>query len=661
MDNNHLVDLESVNIYMYLLLRHFLHCLFLNFLVIVSILFVIFSEYTFADTISTVLNDGQGDFDPWNQHRWANWYENGRIVKRFDIDCCVAFAERSDPWRPTVTGQAAKALFRVIGNQGIVIEGNGVVIDLQRQSHDLGWMYSFIGAQFFWEHVTGAEKGFLFAQKFSPGKTHTVLKNITLKGFNKALKTTNGQSHPLRIENCGFSRNWWGLYFSGSKSVVVSSNVYENAKGGIYNGSGSHDNFILNNKWRDNCFLQFFRKTEKTYADIVLDTSYNNRIEGNKHLKPKKGFHTAISMYRNMGEDGNLREDCPHNNVIKANTVDGYSIGFNVGARMGRSGKNDVSGEGRDYASYNTFIENHFRNCTIGIKINTSGNTIDNNRFHNTTYPVVLHAVFYHLVETTINNQPDVPVSFWSVKSDYIYYSRWFPFQDDRNGGIDASEKIFHVLSEFGQPNFNSSGKALFINNYDLIMDNDRYYPEKYHTLKQLLYEIKQESSLSNSKNCRMNKNFMLNVYLTGPTPVEIVCGDFYTNSPGDEFAVLWDKPVSNISGQDYYSILIFDKQGIEVNRCGRSAKKWKTIAAGDFLSFEGYEIAAVSASDDNGKHPIYIFRRGYRQPHAIVLANNIVPVKALTGGNFDRSDDYDEIAVVFENAATDIIYVKPD
>jgi parallel beta-helix repeat protein len=39
----------------------------------------------------------------------------------------------------------------------------------------------------------------------------------------------------------------------------------------------------------------------------------------------------------------------------------------------------DIAQEARDYASYNLFEDNTFSNTTIGIKLNTSGNTIRGN------------------------------------------------------------------------------------------------------------------------------------------------------------------------------------------------------------------------------------------------------------------------------------------
>jgi hypothetical protein len=153
----------------------------------------------------------------------------------------------------------------------------------------------------------------------------------------------------------------------------------------------------------------------------------------------------------------------------------------------------------------------------------------------------------------------------------------------------------------------------------------------------------------------------MKDVYSAGGTPIDIACCDFYNNSPGDELAVLWDQPISNISGNNYYSIVIYDKSGIEINRCGRSSKKWKTIAAGDFLSEKGHEIAVTPAEAVDGKYPVYIFRRGYESPHAVILAENTIEIKSMAAGNFYQSDNYDEIAIVFETGSTNITYVKPN
>ncbi len=635
-------------------------------------------------SVEVILSDGQGDFDPWNQERWAAWYTNGEISSSFEINCSLSFQSRATPWEPDLTPTVQQSqIFDIPYNQGITIDGNNVIIDLRESSHSLDWCYDW--GWLLWSGNTGAERGFLFRQSESSSHPETVLKNITLKGFVQALRTGGGQSHPLTIMDSTFTRNDWGLYFSGQNTTLTNCDIIENAKGGIYSGYGSHDNALIANTWRDNQF-NTSGDTAKSYADIVLDTAYNTTIESNYHNYPDQGFHVALSMYRNMGESGNLREDAPHNNTIKNNTVNGYDVAYHAAARMGRDGSYDLSGQGRDYANYNTFENNHINNSSIGIKINDSGNKIVSNTFTNTTNPIVLHTVFYSLRETTINDQAGDNVSLWFTSSDYSGYSSWFPFQNDLNGGISASEKLVHVRSDYNSPNFGSSGSAQFVLDRDLLTDNesaiadfdfdsvvtfsdfaklalrwmDSCYSPSFCQNVDLLFFDNQINSLDLSifSDYWLNSADLTSTYST-ITPIDFAAGDFYINSPGDEIAVIFNEKVTNISGNEYYTIIIYDSTGIEINRSSKSTKKMISIAAGDFISEPGDEFVVALDSSVGGFYPIYCFRRGFYQSFDTLLTDNTSRVIDLAAGNFNTADDLDEIAVIFEDS-NDIHYVKP-
>ncbi|MFI4911670.1 MAG: hypothetical protein ACIAQZ_08390 [Sedimentisphaeraceae bacterium JB056] len=154
-------------------------------------------------------------------------------------------------------------------------------------------------------------------------------------------------------------------------------------------------------------------------------------------------------------------------------------------------------------------------------------------------------------------------------------------------------------------------------------------------------------------------------VYSSGCTPIDIAVGDFATSVPGDEFAVIWDEPVSNIDGTDYYSIIIYDQDGLELDRCGRSSDKWLKITAGNFVSDTGYilindnyEIAATKYN--SGYYPIYIFRKGFKDPAVTLQSTNTTQWSDITAGNFKTDgDDYDEVAGI-KTGSTTINYYKP-
>src|SRR5690606_34892046 len=109
------------------------------------------------------------------------------------------------------------------------------------------------------------------------------------------------------------------------------------------------------------------------------DTFFDSEISGNRFEASRldKGLRRiGITLFRNMGESGKLRKEMPRNNIIKNNTFVGYNCGIIVGARMGRNTRNDVTFEARDYAFSNTLESNNFINCTLGIKVNSDGNTL---------------------------------------------------------------------------------------------------------------------------------------------------------------------------------------------------------------------------------------------------------------------------------------------
>jgi len=172
-----------------------------------------------------------------------------------------------------------------------------------------------------------------------------------------------------------------------------------------------------------------------------------------------------------------------------------------------------------------------------------------------------------------------------------------------------------------------------------------------------------------------LRSNNMKNVYApAGKTPLDIAVGDFWQENPGDEVAVVWNQKMTNIDGTDYYTVNIYDSNGIENNRCGRGDIKYTSIVAGNFVDtissyFDedgstsditclGDEIAAVSSTPDaNGCYPIYILSYSRKKPIATLLGTNTTPIKAMAAGNFLTTDSLDELAVIFTNGTSMKIY----
>ena len=909
-----------------------------------------------ARDITSVLNDGQGDFDPWNTTRWAMWYspDKTQIVEKFEISTDVNFATRTTDWQPDINETlAGSTLFYVKYGQGIKIDGKGLVVDLRTPEYRTKTLSQL--------YVSGSSSGtgfdycFGLVQPLDASVTDpTIILNFTLKGFVQSIRTFWAQTHPLTIQNCVFTRNQWGVYFSGQSTTVIENQFLENSKGAMYSGSGSGGNFITYNTYRDNCYDSF-----ESYADIVMDTAYKTLIEGNNFIASEyapEHFSGAVAFYRNLGEGGGLRENAPHFNIVRNNSINDRLIGINLGARMGRQENTnyDIAQEGRDYCYYNTIQANDFNDVTVGIKINTSGNTIAANNFKDVVKPIVLNCVFYSLTENKINGQDAADVSLWMKQSDYSPYEDIFTYQWKRNRGISESEKFVHIRTDYGDNDYTYAGSGEFVvsptlmvndeaviadfvgsdkqinfkdfnelmdywleineynapvtdglvlrldmsdvitdgaskvtswndlsgNNNDAVqsiagsqptlvsnltptggsaikfdgtndyltlptnfnggtwtifavydlnafdsgsgsrriinfgyddidpsgtvtanyttysvvaggatagiralsrnvagtfigansgvpsgyvihdfyiacMTNDYFtgtvasylcnrdgevcttsttganafgsgncvatigagcgtttktpasffngwiseilvynrvltYDEMAQVSKYLRNKHVNREDCLDANNYKLN-NFvdcdssgssldlgkfvsywledipMNDAYSAGGTPIDIAVGDFYVELPGDEFAVIWNAPVSEISessliSDTYYTIIIYDSNGIEINRCGRSTHKWKAIAAGDFLSDSGYEIAAVSEDADGGYYPISIFRRGYMTPYIVIMPTNTYKIRDITAGNFaTATDTYDEIAVTYESGGPmQIDYTKP-
>jgi hypothetical protein len=573
-----------------------------------------------ARGISEILNDGQGDFDPWNEIRWTAWYSEGKIVEPFEIDCSINFAKRATDWTPDLSELPLDGhLFQVIVNGDILINGNDIVIDVRKTAFRDRTLDQVLGGdESEWDNTQGIGKGFYFTNLPNDlSKKPNFIKNITMRGFQQGIKTRNSCTHPLIVQNCTFTRNEFGVYTNGSGVSVYQCWFLENGGAGIYSGNNSSDTHINGCTFRDNNIT----RKNFTYADINFDTGHHSIIENCNHLPTQTTinyFRSAISFYRNAGGGRRLRENIARYNIIRNNIIDGYDVGYNLGSRMGREAKVDISKEGRDYASYNLFSSNVIRNTKIGIKVNTPANTIKSNKFINVSCPIVLHCVFYSLTETIINDQAGDDISFWFNSSDYEDYMDLFPVQNDLNNFIAKSEKLIHVRSDYGIPIFPSSGDARFILAPTLI-----------------------------------KKDAFTDIFNSGGKPIDIAVGDFDEGNSGDEFAVIWDQPISNIKGMDYYSIILYDKNGVEINRGGRSTTRYSHIEAGNFSNKPGEEIVAVKDKEST----IYFFRRGYKDPFETKLMGGN-PIKSIAAADFNPGGDgIDEIAYIEDDPEDQDIY----
>ncbi|MFC2115861.1 hypothetical protein ACFLTU_05260 [Bacteroidota bacterium] len=553
-----------------------------------------------APSVEDILNDGQGDFDPWNTERWERWYNlKAEIIRPFYLNTDIRFASRDGAWIPTISPDFDAPNLFEISKPGIAIDGNNIVIDITTEQLKLPLEQLYTMGRDPWENACQLQ-GMHYNLPKREAEPVSTVESLTIMGFRRGFKIDNlDEVHPLIVSNCRFNRNGIGFYTNGNGTVLDNCDIMENGNGGIYSGSKSHDNKIINNRFRDNALTQH----QYSYADIIADTYHHSLIEGNHFLPSEVNVdqrRIGVSVFRNMGEDDNLREQMPHKNIIRNNDFNGYSVAVHIGARNGRRTGNDITGEGRDYAFYNLIDSNYIGNTSIGIKINTEGNSLNDNRFVNVPEKIVLHCVFFKLKNTSISMQASDSVKLWYVLEDYSEYSHWFAYQDDLNGSIDKAEKRIEVHSTIQSPVFPTGLDSIFILNP----------PDK-------------------------GAEFMLEDHRLG-LPFVSDTGEFSLDLPGDEIVALWDEKIARVNSTDYYSIPIFDDKGTEINRCGLSEVKWAQLAVGYFIRPVGeMEIAVVPATPIEGKYPVYIFRRGFRVPEAIWYPDNTDPsIKISTDPN---------------------------
>jgi hypothetical protein len=239
--------------------------------------------------------------------------------------------------------------------------------------------------------------------------------------------------------------------------------------------------------------------------------------------------------------------------------------------------------------------------------------------------------VFYSFDRDYDNDQAGTGVYYWFKAADYSSYSSWFPYQAERSAGVAESAKLIHIHSDYGTPNYQSySGSATILKTPSLLVGSANRAPDlsgdQYMNFQDLAifgeYWKRNDSSIdnafcngadmnfngsvNNSDLAKMSSGWLLgnnmaDVYASGGVPIDIAVGDFWVGNAGDEVAVIWDTPVSNVDSTNYYSIIIYDSNGIEINRCGKSTVRWGAIAAGNFVNISssetGQEIAAVHSA----------------------------------------------------------------
>ncbi|MEM8940268.1 MAG: right-handed parallel beta-helix repeat-containing protein, partial [Bacteroidota bacterium] len=568
-------------------------------------------------------------FEPWDQAANPQLYNaQGELISTIQLDTSVWFGYRKSKWVPVLSDDFQGVSIFSFSKAGICVDGNNLIVD----GRDSALLTASISE--LWQKSFDKEKPFdnnLISKRFmqytigndSLVADSTIIKNFTIYGFAQGFRSA-GNNHPALVKNCAFMRCGGGIYLKGRRTTFLNCTIAENNSTGVYSASKSTGNAFKFCTFGDNLISQ----KNISYGDFVGDTYWNTQLVNNTFYGTKDTTHSGpskrligISVYRNAGEpDGsgnsNIREQMPHKNAIKNNTFTGYTVGIHQGSRMGRnSGQNDASGEGRDYAFYDTLEGNHFIDTNIGIKVNTEANIVQGNTFSNVDYPIVLQCVFFKL-NVSVYDQPNTDVYTWYTDKDYppntadIDYDDLFDFQaskkdkgsdKDASDGIDKNEKRITVFTDINapdQPNFKS-----------ILPDS--------------VLEINPSTSLAFLEDFRVG------------SPIDTAMINLTDELPGLEIAAIYDKKISKVKAQPRYSILFFDENGTEINRSGLSKVKWGQLTAGEFdFPIQGNpvqsikrEVAAVPAtlgktiaSSDLSEeisvgYPVFIFQRGFEDP----------------------------------------------
>jgi hypothetical protein len=406
--------------------------------------------------VSDVLTYYDCDFDPWTASKWDSWYENGDIVRPFDLDTSLTFASRTGAWEVDLSALTGmKRLFTINNNSNYDINGNSITIDA-RKDYTRSWT-----TYYYYNPANGVSTsedfgewvGFHIRQSGTTITAGANIRNITLMGFLNGISFDHGHRRTFTVDNCTFSTNVWGVFPRGANVSVTNCTFANNWLGGAYCEYNSY-----NYTFEDCCFYDNNIRGADTYADIVIDACYDYTIIGNDFDAPSyytRDYQPAISFYRNRGESGDIREHHAHNVTVYDNYIEGRYLAVDISARQGSDSLNDLSDEARCYVSGNTLEANYFKNCTIGIKIASNNNLVDNNTFDNVEREIVLHCVFYSLVENEIRNQSGDTAWVWKIESDYSAdYGDYLPYLNGLGDNIGVGEKFIHVISSTNPPYF---------------------------------------------------------------------------------------------------------------------------------------------------------------------------------------------------------------
>lgn len=599
-------------------------------------------------------------FDPWNTVKWAAWYDGeGRLARSFVLDVPVTFAMGADggpvTWKPVLQG--AGALFEIVADRPIDVDGRGTTIDVTSLKM-AGSLEAFYGATalppeggrpaLLEADWSPAQTAFYLRQEraaLAEGAPPSHLRAFRLRGFHRGVQTHHAHRRRFVLEDATLERCLIAVFARGSGGEVRRCTIRESFNCGVYGEYGSRDWTFSACDFRDNSV----NGQAQSYGDIVLDACYDYRIEACRFHRagvPDAAVprhRTALSLYRNSGETGDIREHATHDIAIEGNTFAGYRLAVDIAARAGVVDVKDRSLEGCCYTHDIAVRGNRFEDCSIAIKSNGDRNRFEENAFVACGRDIVVQCVFYRILgQYVVQREAGAArVWLWSRPEDTAAFADACHYQSQSKGRVYGEiadrERLFQIVTE-GAVEVLPPPRADFT------------------------ATVWRKPSLVLGASLQ-------DMVASGATPIDIAVANFADHLPGDEIAVIWDAPVSRVRGTDYYSIVLYDCRGMEIDRCGRSRVRWRAIAGGDLLPGKGFIhvdaeaeiVAAPDGPNEKGRLPLHVFRRGFALSDAEVAAGNVVRLAAdntepwldLAVGEFAAGNRFREVAALSASAAS--------
>ena len=235
--------------------------------------------------------------------------------------------------------------------------------------------------------------------------------NINVEALENHLRTLSPTNIRVEHSTINFSHKD-GVYVDRFVNgfVLDSSSINSTGVVGLYLDSGSTNNHIKNSSFTKNGYSRYvseLRAITQELADysregIAIDSSFNNRIEGNTFANNSRG---SVFIYKNCNEFHKNPNQIPRyqsadGNIITGNNFDDEDVGVWIASRQSEDLRDFECGipkvatgikyygpYGRttyfyeDYAKNNKVLNNEFKNIRFGVIVEDDGNTITGNTF----------------------------------------------------------------------------------------------------------------------------------------------------------------------------------------------------------------------------------------------------------------------------------------